>query len=76
MIAWKLEVMERCPLCHTRHDEWVDDNVYMVDEWRCKGCEKIEWAKDSWREEGNAKGIYFRLVKGDAPPRGNIVLKQ
>ena len=47
----------------------------MVDEWRCKGCEKIEWAKDAWREEGNAKGIYFRLVKGDTPPRGNIVLK-
>jgi hypothetical protein len=48
----------------------------MVDEWRCKVCEKIEWAKDAWREEGNAKGIYFRLVKGDAPPRGNIVLKK
>ena len=72
-----MERMERCPVCHTRHDEWEeDDSAYMVDEWRCKGCEKIEWAKDSWKEEANTKGIYFRLVKGDAAPRGNIVLKR
>ena len=74
MLAWEMEVLERCPVCHTRHDEWAEDrNAYYVDEWRCLGCEKIEYSKDAWREEGNARGIYMRLVKPDENPRGNII---
>lgn len=60
-----------CPNCRTRHDEWEEDhNAYYVDSWRCLGCEKLEWEKQSWADDASsAKGIYFRLVKaGERQP--------
>ena len=68
-----LDRNERCPVCHTHPDEWDEDALaYQVDTWRCLGCEKLEWEKQSWVEEGNTKGLYFRLAKPDDKSRGSM----
>ena len=72
VIAWELEQRERCPVCKVRYDDWDhDSHAYVAEEFRCKGCEILDWAKDSWKEE-QPKGLFFRLVKSEATQRGNI----
>ncbi len=63
VIAVEIEKRQRCPVCHVRYDDWDHDaHAYVAEEFRCKGCETLDWAKDSWKEE-QPKGLYFRLVK-------------
>ena len=74
ILAWVMEKRLECPVCHTRHEEWVNDPLaYSVDTWRCPGCEKIEWEKQAWNDEPvSAKGIYFQLVKPGQDTRGTM----
>ncbi len=72
VLAVELERRERCPVCNVRYDDWDHDpHAYIAEEFRCKGCETLDWAKDSWKEE-QPKGLFFRLAKPDAVQRGNI----
>ncbi len=72
VLAVEIEKRERCPICRVRYDDWDHDpQAYVAEEFRCKGCETLDWAKDSWKEE-QPKGLYFQLVKPGQAERGKI----
>jgi hypothetical protein len=61
--------VEKCPSCRTREAEWAegdaggDRNAYRAEKARCRGCEVLEYARETVDEKRDGKGIYVRLVR-------------
>lgn len=59
--------VEKCPSCGTRDAEWSEADgghrdAYRAEKARCRGCEVLEYARETVDEKRDGKGVQIRLV--------------
>lgn len=52
---------QECSRCHTREDEWKrDEDAYVVDEYVCEGCGRLDDEQQNIPEGEDASRRYLR----------------
>lgn len=62
--------IETCPSCGTREAEWDPEqgghrDARRAEKSRCRGCELLEYARDTVDESRDGKGVHVRLVRNE-----------
>lgn len=75
VIAFQIEMRERCSQCGVNPNHWLDDPTGLVAEaYVCPHCEALEWEAASMHESGSTtKGVHYRLVPKEKKARPKIL---